>query len=72
MPANIPEVNYCACRAGYRAGFHDVGHDPLAQWRLPWVGQEVRVFVRPGVKCDTLCDNWELGAQWRQEVQLCM
>jgi hypothetical protein len=24
---------------------------------LPFPGQEYRVFVKPGVACDTLCDN---------------
>ena len=56
----------CACRAGYRA-------DGLAptdpkQVRLNFPGQEYRVFVEPGVVCNTLCDQWQLGAQGCQEV----
>ncbi|OCK89933.1 uncharacterized protein K441DRAFT_268140 [Cenococcum geophilum 1.58] len=62
--------NYCACRAGYKANPLEVGQDPAAQWRLPWVSQEGRVFVRPGVKCDTLCDNYQLGKDGCQEVWL--
>jgi len=58
--------NYCACRAGYKAT--NVGADPAAQWRLPWASQEGRVFVRPGVACDTLCDHWELGKDGCKEV----
>ncbi|KAF2190041.1 hypothetical protein K469DRAFT_699617 [Zopfia rhizophila CBS 207.26] len=63
---------YCACRAGYRATGYKPD-DATVQWRLPWYGppsQEGRVFVAPGVKCDTLCDHWELGAKGCQEVQL--
>ncbi|ORY03224.1 hypothetical protein BCR34DRAFT_492540 [Clohesyomyces aquaticus] len=67
---------YCACRAGYRASDCNPG-DFRCQWRLPWYegangapSQEGRVFVRPGAKCDTLCDHWELGAKGCQEVTL--
>ncbi|KAF2452354.1 hypothetical protein BDY21DRAFT_359506 [Lineolata rhizophorae] len=60
--------SYCACRAGYKADPMEVGADPTAQWRLPWNTQEGRVFVRPGVKCDTLCEHWELGLNGCQEV----
>jgi hypothetical protein len=65
-PALIP--NYCACRAGYRA----IGdpHDSSVQFRLPWYTQEGRVFVKPGVACDTLCDHWYLGPQGCEEVLL--
>jgi hypothetical protein len=62
--------NYCACRAGYKANPLEVGQDPAAQWRLPWASQEGRVFVRPGVKCDTLCDHYQLGSDGCQEVWL--
>ena len=62
--------NYCACRAGYKANPLEVGQDPAAQWRLPWASQEGRVFVRPGVKCDTLCDHYQLGLDGCQEVWL--
>ncbi|KAJ9661099.1 hypothetical protein H2201_006649 [Coniosporium apollinis] len=59
---------YCACRHGYKANPREVGADPSAQWRLQWPSQEGRVFVRPGIKCDTLCDNWEQGAAGCREV----
>jgi hypothetical protein len=58
--------NYCACRAGYKAT--NVGADPTAQWRLRWGAQGGRVFVRPEVVCDTLCDDWQLGEDGCQEV----
>lgn len=64
----LSNTYYCACRAGYRANPFEVGNDPAAQWRLPWPGQEGRVFVRPGVKCDTLCDDWQQGAQGCQAI----
>ncbi|KAF1837792.1 hypothetical protein BDW02DRAFT_456237, partial [Decorospora gaudefroyi] len=58
---------YCACRHGYRATGYDA-NDMTVQWRLPWYGnargdpsQEGRVFVKPGVECNTLCDDWYLG-----------
>jgi hypothetical protein len=62
--------NYCACRAGYKADPKKVGQDPSAQWRLPWKSQEGRVFVRPGVECDTLCNEWWLGQNGCKEVWL--
>ncbi|KAH8769460.1 hypothetical protein F5882DRAFT_508283 [Hyaloscypha sp. PMI_1271] len=64
---NTPSGNdYCACRAGYRA-------DGLAptnpkQFRLAFPGQEYRVFVAPGVSCDTLCTSPFPGPQSCQEV----
>ena len=64
---NTPSGNdYCACRAGYRA-------DGLAptdpkQFRLAFLGQEYRVFVAPGVSCDTLCTNPFPGPQSCVEV----
>ncbi|KAF2252369.1 hypothetical protein BU26DRAFT_502849 [Trematosphaeria pertusa] len=67
---------YCACRHGYRATGYDP-KDTSIQWRLPWYAgpngqpsQEGRVFVKPGVNCDTLCDKWYDGAKGCQEVQL--
>jgi hypothetical protein len=46
----------CACRAGYKAdGVAD--NDRTKQWRLPVEGQEHRVWVAEGVRCDTLCQN---------------
>ncbi len=65
---STPGPNYCACRAGYKADPRKVGADPSAQWRLPWPSQEGRVFVRPGVECDTLCDQWQLGKDGCKEV----
>jgi len=49
----------CACRAGYRA--NALGSQVALQWRIPFPGQEYRVFVAPGVPCDTLC-NVPFGA----------
>lgn len=58
---------YCACRAGYRAS---ANVSAAAQWRLPWRGQEGRVFVAPGTVCDTLCEGWWLGSAGCGEVRL--
>jgi len=47
----------CACRPGYKA--YKTGQEPkgeLKQWRLPIPGQEHRVWVAEGVKCDELCE----------------
>lgn len=67
----IGSHTYCACRAGYRATTGANPGDTGVQWRLPAsTGQEGRVFVSPGVTCDTLCDHWELGAKGCQEVGL--
>lgn len=47
----------CACRPGYKA--YRNGEEPkgeMKQWRLPIVGQEHRVWVAEGVRCDVLCD----------------
>ncbi|USP81832.1 hypothetical protein yc1106_09106 [Curvularia clavata] len=70
-----PKPYYCACRAGYRAT-NVKPEDTSKQWRLPWVGnakgdpsQEGRVFVAPGVVCDTLCDQWQLGKDGCKEVK---
>lgn len=42
--------------------------DTTQQFRLPWYGtpggdpsQQGRVFVKPGVSCNTLCDDYTLG-----------
>jgi hypothetical protein len=58
--------DYCACRAGYRAD----GLSPTdpKQFRLAFPGQEYRVFVAPGVNCDTLCTSPFPGPQSCQEV----
>lgn len=66
-----PVPNYCACRAGYRAD-NAPGrnlNDPTVQFRLPWAGQEGRVFVAPGIPCNTLCSDWFLGADGCKEVR---
>lgn len=53
---------------GYEAGNSEV------QWRLPWYGgnggpsQQGRVFVKPGVECNTLCNEWYLGKDGCKEV----
>jgi hypothetical protein len=47
----------CACRPGYKASAHADG-DTAKQWRLPIVGQEHRVWVAEGVKCDKVCDGY--------------
>ncbi|KAF2099109.1 hypothetical protein NA57DRAFT_76343 [Rhizodiscina lignyota] len=65
---NGPIPAYCACAAGYKADPMVVGADPAAQWRLPWAGQEGRVFVRPGTPCTVLCEEWYLGEQGCSEV----
>ena len=58
--------HYCACRAGYRAD----GLQPTdaKQFRLAWPGQEYRVFVAPGVECNTLCNAWWAGPDSCSEV----
>lgn len=61
---------YCACRGGYRATTGANPGDTSVQWRLSVPGQEGRVFVAPGVTCDTLCDQWYLGAAGCREVKL--
>jgi hypothetical protein len=48
---------YCACRPGYKAGQYS-NSDATKQWRIDTLrGHEHRVWVAPGVVCDTLCDN---------------
>ena len=66
----VANHTYCACRAGYRATTGADPGDSSVQFRLPVAYQEGRVFVEPGVTCDTLCDHWELGAGGCQEVTL--
>ena len=58
----------CACRHGFRADDGVGGRDTSVQVRLPWASQKGRVFVKPGVQCNKLCDRWELGADGCQEV----
>ena len=66
--ATIGKNTYCACRAGFRATTAASPGDTSVQWRLPTQGQEGRVFVAPGVTCNTLCTNWQLGPKGCQEV----
>lgn len=68
--SNTPYGTMCACRPGYRAA---VPGDNIDQhWRLQWSipGHEHRVYVKPGVVCDTLCDHWQLGAAGCAEVSI--
>jgi len=58
--------DFCACRAGYRADGL-LATDPK-QFRLNFPGQEYRVFVAPGVECNTLCDHPFPGPQSCMEV----
>ena len=72
--SNTPYGTMCGCRPGYRADYP--GDTTDSHWRLSWsaAGHEHRVYVAPGVKCDTLCDKWYMGATGCQEVavKLCM
>lgn len=43
---------------------------PDKQYRLHFGGQEYRVFVRPGVVCNTLCPDWTQGAFSCQNVPI--
>ncbi|KAK0648402.1 hypothetical protein B0T16DRAFT_455880 [Cercophora newfieldiana] len=63
-----PYGTMCACRPGYKASAAD--NDTAVHWRLQWpvAGQEHRVYVKPGARCDVLCDQWYLGAVGCQEV----
>jgi hypothetical protein len=58
--------NYCACRAGYRA--NGLLPTDQRQFRLAFAGQEYRVFVAPGIECDTLCSSPHPGPESCQEV----
>ncbi len=57
---------YCACRAGYRA--NGLLPTDQRQFRLEFPGQEYRVFVAPGIECDTLCTDPHPGPTSCQEV----
>jgi cysteine-rich repeat protein len=48
-----PGRHHCACRAGFKA--NALNTQIGLHYRLPFPGQEYRVFVAPGVPCDTLC-----------------
>jgi cysteine-rich repeat protein len=50
-----PGQHHCACRAGFKSNALD--SQTAIHFRLPFPGQEYRVFVAPGVACDTLCNN---------------
>ncbi|KAL5614905.1 hypothetical protein BROUX41_004983 [Berkeleyomyces rouxiae] len=52
----VDHIGYrCVCAAGFRAA----KLDPEVAIRLPWEGQSYRVYVEPGVECNTRCnDNW--------------
>ena len=53
---NVPSPRAaCACRPGYKAT-GQANNDVSKHWRLPIPGQQYRVWVAEGVKCDTLCD----------------
>lgn len=68
--SNTPYGTMCSCRPGYRAAAP--GDSINEHWRLQWSipGHEHRVYVKPGVVCDTLCDNWQLGAAGCTEVSI--
>ncbi|KAI9803068.1 MAG: hypothetical protein M1833_001138 [Piccolia ochrophora] len=59
-PTDGVAATYCACRAGFRAT-GPAADNATAQYRLPWPGQEYRVFVAPGVECNTECEHPEYG-----------
>lgn len=64
-----PVPHYCACRHGYRADNVAPG-DTNSQWRMNWGSQEGRVFVKPGLACNTLCDDWQLGKDGCKAVKV--
>lgn len=63
-------THLCACPNGFRG--KDVSPvDSLSEIRIPaiqWASQEGRVFVKPGVECVQLCDDFTLGADGCTEV----
>ena len=58
--------DYCACRAGYRAD--GLAPTDAKQFRLNFPGQLYRVFVAPGVECNTLCTTPFPGPDSCKEV----
>lgn len=66
--SSTPFGTMCSCRPGYKA--NAAAGDGSTHWRLKWpvAGHEHRVYVRPGVVCDTLCDKWWLGPDSCAEV----
>jgi cysteine-rich repeat protein len=59
--------HYCACEHGFRANGATPG-DTSAQMRLPWLSQQGRVFVKPGLQCNIMCNEWTLGRDGCKEV----
>lgn len=53
-------------RAGYKSAYGNT--ESYNSYRVPFAGEGYRVFVRPGVPCNTLCDRWQLGPYSCQEV----
>lgn len=51
----------CACRPGWKAAAFAEG-DTTKQWRLPILGQEHRVWVAEGVKCDKECTGFGVNS----------
>ncbi len=65
--AAIP-ASYCGCRAGFKAdGVAD--NDVTKQWRLPAPEGHFRVYVAPGVSCNTPC-SYPWGPDGCPEVTL--
>ncbi|KAI5792579.1 hypothetical protein DFH27DRAFT_602824 [Peziza echinospora] len=57
---------FCGCRPGFRAT--GVSPDDITkQWRFDVPYHEHRVWVKPGVQCNTLC-NWPYGGAACEEV----
>lgn len=54
--------------AGYKAAAHN--DDSESHYRIKFPYEEYRVFTKPGVVCDTLCDEYWLGPNSCQEVQV--
>ncbi|RDW56783.1 hypothetical protein BP6252_13967 [Coleophoma cylindrospora] len=69
LSSSTNPVQYCACSHGFRAESGILAGDTSNQFRLPWASQEGRVFVKPGVVCNQLCDAWTLGRDGCKEVQ---
>ncbi|KAI9002254.1 hypothetical protein BC832DRAFT_560969 [Gaertneriomyces semiglobifer] len=61
---------FCACRPGFKADAKDKDVD--THWRVAWKigGHEHRVFVRPGVTCNTVCSSKSTSRDLCNEVAL--
>ncbi|RPB11015.1 hypothetical protein P167DRAFT_575607 [Morchella conica CCBAS932] len=57
---------HCACRAGYKSSAPN--NDSESHYRVNFPNEGFRVFTKPGVVCDTLCDKYWLGPDSCQEV----